>query len=99
MRRCCSPDSPTPSVSVEQPWLGGKEDPTMKCIQRQLADGGDVDVPLPLYHRVYAVLRQQIEEGRWQPDPTMPSEHQLASTFSVSRITIRRALQRLEKEK
>ncbi len=66
-------------------------------VRRIQADGGDV--PLPLYHRIYVVLRQQIEEGRWKPDETMPSEHELASHFSVSRITIRRALERLEKEK
>ncbi|MFT8244830.1 GntR family transcriptional regulator [Roseomonas sp. BN140053] len=60
-------------------------------------EGGDV--PLPLYHRIYVVLRQQIAEGRWEADAAMPSEHELASTFAVSRITIRRALDRLEKEK
>ena len=71
----------------------------MKPMQRRLDGEGDAGVPLPLYHRIYVVLRQQIEEGRWQTDQTMPSEHELASTFSVSRITIRRALERLEKEK
>ena len=56
-------------------------------------------VPMPLYHRIYIVLRQQIAEGRWAADAAMPGEHELASTFGVARITIRRALDRLEKEK
>ncbi len=55
-------------------------------------------VPLPLYHRVYVVLRQQIAEGRWEPDAAMPGEHDLSEAFKVSRITIRRALDRLERE-
>ena len=55
-------------------------------------------VPLPLYHRVYVVLRQQIAEGRWEPDAAMPGEHDLSDAFKVSRITIRRALDRLERE-
>lgn len=55
-------------------------------------------VPLPLYHRVYVVLRQQIAEGRWEPDAAMPGEHDLSDQFKVSRITIRRALDRLERE-
>ena len=56
-------------------------------------------VPMPLYHRIYVVLRQQIAEGRWTADAAMPGEHELAGAFSVSRITVRRALDRLEKEK
>ncbi len=53
---------------------------------------------LPLHHRIYVVLRQQIAEGQWQPDAAMPGEHELAGLLGVSRITIGRALDRLEKE-
>jgi GntR family transcriptional regulator len=59
------------------------------------ASGGE---PLPLYHRVYLLLRQHITEGAWQPDIPMPGEHELAETHGVSRITVRRALQRLQQE-
>ncbi len=55
--------------------------------------------PLPLYHRVYLLLRQHITEGAWPPDQPMPGEHELAEMHGVSRITIRRALQRLEQER
>ncbi|HEY2131390.1 MAG TPA: GntR family transcriptional regulator [Acetobacteraceae bacterium] len=54
--------------------------------------------PLPLYHRVYLLLRQQILEGAWPSTQAMPGEHELAAAHGVSRITIRRALERLESE-
>jgi GntR family transcriptional regulator len=59
---------------------------------------GEAADPLPLYHRIYLLLRQQIIEGVWPPEMLMPGEHELAETHGVSRITIRRALQRLEQE-
>jgi GntR family transcriptional regulator len=62
------------------------------------AVAGDAGEPLPLYHRVYLLLRQHITEGTWHPDTPMPGEHELAETHGVSRITVRRALQRLEQE-
>ncbi|MBN8892302.1 MAG: hypothetical protein BGP12_04860 [Rhodospirillales bacterium 70-18] len=56
------------------------------------------DPPLPLYHRVYLVLRQLVLEGRFPAALAMPGEHELAGEYKVSRITIRRALQMLERE-
>ena len=70
----------------------------MASTARRFTEGDRGAVPLPLYHRIYVVLRQQIAEGQWSADEAMPSEHELASAFAVSRITIRRALDRLEKE-
>lgn len=54
--------------------------------------------PLPLYHQMYVVLRQQIVEGAFGPDHLIPSEHELARIFKVSRITVRRALDMLKQE-
>ncbi len=54
--------------------------------------------PLPLYHRVYLLLRQQLVDGAWPTSAPMPGEHELAASQGVSRITIRRALERLEAE-
>ena len=59
----------------------------------------DPNVPLPLYHQVYVVLRQQIAEGFFARDRPMPGEHELAQSFAVSRITIRRALDKLESDR
>lgn len=65
---------------------------------KRLSIGDRGAVPMPLYHRIYLVLRQQIAEGQWGADQAMPGEHELAHAFTVSRITIRRALDRLDKE-
>ena len=56
------------------------------------------DAVTPLHHQVYVVLRQQIEEGQYAGDKPIPSEHELSQFFNVSRITIRRALDRLKQE-
>lgn len=53
---------------------------------------------IPLYHRVYMVLRQQIMDGRFPADRPMPGELALAESFGVSRITIRRTLGMLAEE-
>ncbi|MCR0982595.1 GntR family transcriptional regulator [Roseomonas pecuniae] len=54
--------------------------------------------PLPLYHRIFTVLRQEITEGTWPDGVSLPNEHELAARFGVARITIRRALDDLARE-
>lgn len=54
--------------------------------------------PLPLYHRIFTVLRQEITEGTWPDGVSLPNEHDLAARFQVARITVRRALEELAKE-
>ncbi|WP_417725012.1 GntR family transcriptional regulator [Salipiger sp.] len=54
--------------------------------------------PTPLYHRIYLVLRERILERRYPPDAPMPSEPELSRQFSVSRVTLRRTLEQLERE-
>lgn len=54
--------------------------------------------PLPLYHQMYMVLREKLLEGGFDSGRPMPSEHDLAKMFKVSRITVRRALEELERE-
>ncbi len=63
----------------------------------EMTQGATVE-PLPLYHRVYLLLRQRIVDGAWPPDAPMPGEHELALSHGVSRITVRHALARLERE-
>jgi len=43
-------------------------------------------------------LRANIEDGTYDVDDQLPSEHQLSEQFDVSRITVRRALQTIENE-
>ena len=45
--------------------------------------------------RVYQSLRRQILAGEMKPDERLPSEHQLAAEFLVSRPVVREALQQL----
>lgn len=51
-------------------------------------------LPLPKYHQIYLVLREQLQEGRFDQDG-VPGEHALAEQFKVARITIRKAMEML----
>ncbi|CAH1658626.1 MAG: GntR family transcriptional regulator [Chelatococcus sp.] len=54
--------------------------------------------PLPIYWRVYQVLREEICEGLYPHKELMPSESALAERFATSRITVRKALELLKSE-
>jgi len=53
---------------------------------------------VPLYHKLYTVLREAILNGTISYDAQLPTEHQLAATFDVSRITAKRAMDELAAE-
>lgn len=53
---------------------------------------------MPLYHRIYMVLREKILDHSFVPDKALPSEVKFAEQFAVSRITIRKTFERLERE-
>jgi GntR family transcriptional regulator len=53
-------------------------------------------LPLPKYHQIYLVLREQLQEGRFSQG--MPGELALMRQFGVARVTIRRALSQLADE-
>ena len=50
-------------------------------------------LPLPKYHRIYLVLREQLCEGNFAGG--FPGELALMAQFGVARVTIRRALEQL----
>ncbi len=52
----------------------------------------------PLYQRLQSLLRDRIESGLYQPGDTFPSESELVSAHSMSRITVRRAISELQRE-
>jgi DNA-binding GntR family transcriptional regulator len=52
----------------------------------------------PITHRISTDLRRQIQEGSLGPGALMPSEHEVAREYNVSRQTARIALQALERE-
>lgn len=53
---------------------------------------------LPLYYQLQNALRQRIESGQWSPGERLPGERELARLFSVSRTTVREALDALEED-
>jgi GntR family transcriptional regulator len=52
----------------------------------------------PLYCQLYARLKQEIEGGSRRPGEKLPSERQLAANHGISRLTARKAVQRLVHE-
>lgn len=53
-------------------------------------------MPLPKYHQIYLVLREQLHEGRFAEG--LPGELALMAQFGVARVTVRRALEQLASE-
>jgi GntR family transcriptional regulator len=54
-------------------------------------------MPLPKYHQVYLVLREQLAEGHFEAG-RLPAELELVQQFGVARATVRKALERLQAE-
>ncbi|MFD4840549.1 GntR family transcriptional regulator [Achromobacter sp. NPDC058515] len=54
--------------------------------------------PLPLYHKVYLLLKQRLQAGGFAADTAMPGENALAAEYGVSRLTMRRSLDMLESD-
>lgn len=52
----------------------------------------------PLYHQLYLVLSRQLRDRHFPAGRPLPSEPDLAAQHGVSRVTIRRTLERLERE-
>ncbi|PYG87932.1 GntR family transcriptional regulator [Ruminiclostridium sufflavum DSM 19573] len=57
----------------------------------------DKDLKIPLHHQIYLALLEKIENGQYRVNDKLPSEPELQSLFDVSRITVRSAMQELEK--
>ena len=55
----------------------------------------DKDLPVPLYHQLQAVLKAEIDSGKWRTGEQLPNETKLAELYGVSKITVRQALQEL----
>lgn len=50
------------------------------------------EVRAPLYHQLFLILRNKILSGEYPDGSLLPSEAELSTSFSVSRITTKRAL-------
>ncbi|MCL6442504.1 MAG: GntR family transcriptional regulator [Alicyclobacillus sp.] len=53
---------------------------------------------IPLYHQLKEIIVDAIDAGEWNPRDMIPSEHQLADLYSVSRNTVKKALETLVQE-
>jgi GntR family transcriptional regulator len=53
-------------------------------------------LPMPKYHQIYLVLREQLHEGKFSQG--VPGELALMQQFGVARVTVRRALEQLAAE-
>jgi GntR family transcriptional regulator len=60
--------------------------------------GVDPQLPTPLYHQIYVLLREQILNGVYGAEALVPTEQELSARFGVSRITAKRALDELAAE-
>ena len=62
--------------------------------------GGDNggEARAPLYQRLAAVLRSEIERGALAPNAMLPSERDLAARHAMSRDTVRKAVRLLEEQ-
>jgi GntR family transcriptional regulator len=53
---------------------------------------------MPLYQQIEENLREEIKSGKLQTHARLPSESELMTEYDVSRMTVRKALSRLEYE-
>ncbi|NYT85193.1 GntR family transcriptional regulator [Pollutimonas harenae] len=57
-----------------------------------------IDNPTPRYYKIYRLLKHAIENGQYVDNEAMPGENVLAEQYKVSRLTIRRSLELLQRE-
>src|SRR5690554_3165280 len=53
---------------------------------------------VPYYHQIKVIIGDRIRRGDLRPDDPLPSEHDLARAFNISRATVRKALADLAAE-
>lgn len=52
----------------------------------------------PLYRQIKTLILQALETGEWRPGQSIPSEQELATRFSVSQGTVRKAIDEMAAE-
>ncbi len=60
--------------------------------------GIDRSSPVPIYHQLKTLIREQIESGMWRPGDRIPTEQELCRTYGISRSPVRQALKELVHE-
>src|SRR5207245_9845771 len=59
---------------------------------------GRVNGRLPRYHQIAQALRARIREGTLRPGARLETQRRLATSFGVTLMTLRQALELLERE-
>lgn len=59
----------------------------------------DRSSPVPYYHQLKELLREEVDSGRWPAGMQIPSEPELCRLLDVSRTVVRQALGALEHER
>ncbi len=63
-----------------------------------MSESTGVDYLTPVYIQLREVVRSKIEDGEYAPGTAIPSEHALADTYGVNRLTVRNAIDALVNE-
>lgn len=58
----------------------------------------DKGSPIPVYYQLKNIILQKIKNGEYPPDTLIPSERELGEALSISRMTVRQALNQLVSE-
>ena len=56
------------------------------------------DIPVALYYQLKEEIRRKILANEWPEGSRLPSEAEIAKMFEVSNITVRKAIDELQKE-
>jgi len=84
------------ALAVHRP--GGRAAPARSDARLQGLAPLELQEFAPLYHQITETLTRQIHSGRWRSNDELPSEAGLCAHFGVSRGTLRRALDDLERQ-
>jgi len=57
----------------------------------------NTDNRLPLYHQLYDIIVEKIEDGTYKENDKLPSEREFCDKYDISRATVRRTMVELEK--
>lgn len=84
-------------AQIEKAAMGALQRPRRMGKQAPGPSGERIDArqPTPLYHQIYAILRDEIVNGGYANGDILPSEFELTHAYGVSRVTAKRALNEL----
>jgi GntR family transcriptional regulator len=58
----------------------------------------NIDYQSPMYLQLREIIRTKIEDGEFPPGTAIPTEHELAKTYGINRLTVRNGIAALVSE-